>query len=316
MPHVTARAPGRIDFGGGWTDVPPYSEEQGGCVCNVAIARHCVVRLSPGRAPAPLAVASDGSLLQAALRRAGSPNLSVDLHTEFPVGAGLGGSSAAGVSLCGALATWRGEPIDRQMLAEKSRQLEVEDLGVAGGRQDHFAAAFGGALALSFGTETRVRRIALTPTVRAALERRCVVVYTGQSRISGDTIKAVLDAYRARQRGVIESLARMKRLAEEMCLALSAGDLDALGVLVAEHWTHQRSLHPAIPTPLIDTVLARASEAGALGGKALGASGGGCVIVITREDAVQRVRTIVEALAQPLPFTVDEQGFRATVEDE
>ena len=311
MQHLVARAPARIDFGGGWTDVPPYSDEQGGCVCNLAIARYSVVSLTA----APPAVDDGGTdeetaLARAALRRAGLPNVRMQLTTDFPVGAGLGGSSAAGVAMSGALAAWRGESIDRYALAEASRRLEIEDLGVPGGRQDHYAAAFGGALALWFGGETIVRRLGLRPDVRAALERRCVVVFTGQSRISGDTITAVLDAYRARERRVLIALARMKRLAEEMVSALEGSDVDALGQLVGEHWTHQRSLHPAIPTPLIDAILAKAATAGANGGKALGASGGGCVLVIAPDDGAERVRAVVESLAEPLAIRLDDRGFR------
>jgi D-glycero-alpha-D-manno-heptose-7-phosphate kinase len=186
----------------------------------------------------------------------------------------------------------------------------VEDLGVAGGRQDHYAAAFGGLLGLWFGGETRVRQLALSPDVRASLERRCVVVYTGQSRISGETITAVMDAYCARAPRVTQALSRMKQLAEDMVGALESGDVTALGYLVAEHWVHQRSLHPAIPTPLIDTILERATASGAIGGKALGASGGGCVLVVAPEDGAERVRGVVESLAEPLPLRIDEAGFR------
>ena len=313
MRYLIASAPTRIDFGGGWTDVPPYSDEQGGCVCNVAISRCSVVRLSASpndadEATTP-ALESDGALVRAALRRAEVRGVHLELTSDFPLGAGLGGSSAAGVAVSGALAAWRGDMLDQQALAEASRRLEVEDLGVAGGWQDHYAAAFGGALGLWFGGETRVQRIPLSPAVRNALERRCTIVYTGQSRISADTIRAVLDAYRERTRSVVDALARMKRLAADMIAPLEAGDLDALVALVGEHWAEQRSLHPAIPTPRIDAILARASAAGA-SGKALGASGGGCVLVIAPEDGAERVRMLVKSLAQPLAFRIDERGFR------
>jgi D-glycero-alpha-D-manno-heptose-7-phosphate kinase len=210
----------------------------------------------------------------------------------------------------GALAAWRGAPIDRAALAEQSRAIEVEDLGVPGGRQDHYAAAYGGALALSFGETTRVRRLPLSRALKASLERRCIVAYTGQSRISGDTITAVLGAYRARDRHVLHALERMKALAHAMADELSEAHIDALGELVWEHWQHQRSLHPSIPTPLIDTILERARAAGARGGKALGASGGGCVLVIAGEDTVDAVTAAVTSLAPHLvPVEIDEDGL-------
>jgi len=313
MTTLVARAPTRLDFGGGWTDVPPYSDEEGGFVCNVAIARYATVRVRPagtGESSVDTRRAADSALAEAAVRRAGISGISIEIASDFPLGAGLGGSSAAGVAVNGALCTWRGDAIDRAMLAEQSRAIEVEDLGVPGGRQDHYAAAYGGALALTFGDTTRVRRLSLSRTCKESLERRCIVVYTGQSRISGDTITAVVDAYRRRDRRVLDALHRMKALARAMADELCAEDLDALGQLVWEHWQHQRSLHPSIPTPLIDSILERARDAGAHGGKALGASGGGCVLVIAGDDNVDRVTTAVTELAPHIvPVEVDEAGL-------
>ncbi len=237
------------------------------------------------------------------------PNVQVHVEAEYPLGAGLGGSSAAGVVVLGALAAWRGEEITPDCLAEDSRRLEVEDLGIAGGRQDHYAAAMGGALGLWFGNETTARRIPLPDNVVDALNRRCVVAYTGQSRISSNTITAVMDAYRAREPRVLGCLDRMRDLAGQMVTALEAADVDVLGRLVGEHWIHQRALHPAIPTPLIDGALADAMKAGALGGKALGASGGGCVLAIAAEGREDDVRRALAAHAQPLSVRVSRRGF-------
>src|SRR5215212_858248 len=171
MQSLIARAPTRLDFGGGWTDVPPYSSEQGGCVCNVAITRHATARVRLARNGEPPAAPAEGrsgdhALALAALHRAGLPNINVVLTSDFPVGAGLGGSSAAGVAVLGALGKWRGESIEPAALAEKSRQLEVEDLGIPGGRQDHYAAAFGGALGLWLGGTATVRRLPLSRAMR------------------------------------------------------------------------------------------------------------------------------------------------------
>jgi D-glycero-alpha-D-manno-heptose-7-phosphate kinase len=310
---LIARAPTRLDFGGGWTDVPPYSDEQGGFVCNVAITRHATVRIRESESNASsidTQRAADSALAEAAVRRARIDGITVEITSDFPIGAGLGGSSAAGVAVNGALAVWRGASIDRTALAEQSRAIEVEDLGVPGGRQDHYAAAYGGALALTFADETFVRRLPITPSCISALERRCIVAYTGQSRISGDTITAVLGAYRARDTHVLRALGRMKALAHAMADELCEADVDELGELVWEHWQHQRSLHPSIPTPLIDAILERARAAGARGGKALGASGGGCVLVIAGDDNVDAVRAaVVELAPQLVDFRIDETGL-------
>ena len=322
--EIVARAPTRLDFGGGWTDVPPYCDEVGGQVCNVAIARHATVRLRPlaDGDDASGGRASDLRLAAASLRRAGlHDQVRAEVTSDFPVGAGLGGSSAAGVALAAAIAAWRGAltsdaPPDhatRDALAEWSRAVEVEDAGIAGGRQDHYAAAHGGALHLTFGAAAGARPavacpITLSDATAAALERRALVVYTGESRISGDTITAVLDAYRARTPRVVDALRRMGALAREMSDALAVGELDALGAQLAEHWTHQRALHPSITTPSIDAIMARAAQAGALGAKALGASGGGCVVVLAADGREAEVRNAIGELGTPLAFTIDREG--------
>jgi D-glycero-alpha-D-manno-heptose-7-phosphate kinase len=320
---VIARAPTRIDFGGGWTDVPPYPETEGGCVCNLAITRFASVRLRATASDARVDedVGGDeqegGPLVAAALRRAGLRGVHVSLHSDFPIGAGLGGSSAAGVALQGALAAWRREPadVDLAAIAEASRDVEVRDLGVPGGRQDHYAAAFGGALGLWFADRVELRRIPLSEETRAALEARMLLIYTGQSRISGDTITSVIDAYRARNGRVVSALARMKGLAGQMIEALGRGDLDTLGALVGEHWTHQRALHPAIATARIDAIMDRGRDAGAIGGKALGASGGGCVVLIAGDGAVDRVRAAVSPLGDEISFAVADAGLTIASRD-
>jgi D-glycero-alpha-D-manno-heptose-7-phosphate kinase len=199
--------------------------------------------------------------------------------------------------------------MDPTAIAELSRDIEISDLGIAGGRQDHYAAAYGGALGLRFSSRgVDVRVIPLSAKTRTELEHRCIVLYTGQSRISGETITAVLNSYRERDPNVLNALRQMRGLAERMADTLAAGDIDALASLVGEQWIHQRSLHPAIPTPTIDEVIARGTEAGAVGAKALGASGGGCVLLIARRDRVDQVCQAVEPLGEILSFSVDVDG--------
>ena len=308
---IVVRAPTRIDFGGGWTDVPPYAEEMGGYVCNIAIARYATVTVTQdtARAPTEDLMAADRAIGDAAARHFNVRSKRVSVRSDFPVGAGLGGSSAAGVAAVAALSLSQGEAMTPDAIAELSRKIETGDLGIAGGRQDHYAAAYGGALGLRFSARgVEVHRIPVDAATRANIERQCIVAYTGRSRISGDTIRAVIDAYRAREPGVLTALARMRDLAELTAMALGAGDLDAVGRLVSEQWSHQRSLHAAIPTPLIDGIIARAADAGALGAKALGASGGGCVLVIARADRVDKVRAVVGSHAQLLDFTLSMGG--------
>jgi len=307
---IITRAPTRIDFGGGWTDVPPYADEVGGFVCNLAIARYATVRVERGdRSDADATSAADRGIVDAAARRFRMRDAHISVAGDFPIGAGLGGSSAVGVAAVAALAAARGERMQPSAIAELSREIEISDLGIAGGRQDHYAAAYGGALGLRFGASgVVVRRIPINSSTRAELERRCVVIYTGQSRISSDTIEAVIGAYRAKDAHVLRALGKMRQNAESMVDALATSNVDTLGVLVREQWSYQRSLHPAIPTPLIDEIIERGMAAGAVGAKALGASGGGCVLLIAGTRRADDVRAAVAPLGEILPLAIDEHG--------
>lgn len=306
--EVIARAPTRIDLGGGWTDVPPYCDREGGFVCNVAIDLYSTATLSPATEAGPASSSEHAPLVRAALKRTGVTGVRVSLRNDFPLGAGLGGSSAASAALLAGLHTARGQDIDRVEIAEEGRRIEVEELGVAGGRQDHYAATHGGALALTFGSGVIVRRIPLSSATRKALVASATLVYTGESRISGDTITAVLGAYAARDSRVTGALNRMRELAMDMAMALESCDLHALGELVDEHWRHQRSLHPSIPTARIDEIIAQAEKAGALGGKAMGASGGGCVLLLSRPGRRDDIVAAVRPLGRILEFDVDQSG--------
>jgi D-glycero-alpha-D-manno-heptose-7-phosphate kinase len=308
---IVTRAPTRIDFGGGWTDVPPYCDEMGGFVCNLAISRYATVSVARGerRDTRNDSNAADLAIANAATRRFDVHDVTVSVRSDFPIGAGLGGSSAAGVATVAALAAACGETMTPTAIAELSREIEIGDLGIPGGRQDHYAAAYGGALGLRFSANhVDVQPIPLTAQVRAQIEERCTIVYTGQSRISGETINAVLGAYRQGVPRVLNALQHMRANAEQIAVALGAGDLDRIASLVSEQWAHQRSLHSAIPTPLIDEIISKARGAGALGAKALGASGGGCVLLIAGEGRSDDVRTVVASLGEVLPFTVATRG--------
>ena len=304
---LVVKAPTRLDLGGGWTDVPPYPEERGGFVCNIAIDKYATVKLETDYG-ASRPDMSQYPIVRAALAKAGFHARRVSVESDFPVGAGLGGSSAMGVALAAALHPDRLASSDRAWLAEWSRQLEVDELKIAGGRQDHYAAAFGGALGLTFGRETSVETIKLAPATVDALERRCLLAYTGESRISAVTINAVLNSYKQREPRVLDALSNMASLARQMQNALSTGDIDSLAALVNEHWTWQRSMHPAITTPLIDALQLAATSAGASGMKALGASGGGCVIVFASEQSVDAVARAISPLATLIAWRVDSRG--------
>ena len=128
------------------------------------------------------------------------------------------------------------------------------------------------------------------------------------------TISAVLDGYERRDPRIVEALDAMKALAYDMRTALHDGKVALLGQLVGEHWTHQRALHPGISTARIDAIQSSAHECGALGMKALGASGGGCVVIIAPADAVARIDAQIAPLAERLRWQVDQRGVTVTVQ--
>jgi D-glycero-alpha-D-manno-heptose-7-phosphate kinase len=300
---VVTRAPTRIDLGGGWTDVPPYCDREGGFVCNIAINRYATATIGVGETHE-----SEDGLVHAMVRRLELETAAVSLTSDFPVSAGLGGSSSATAALLVATAELRGVKWNRAEIAEAGRLFEVEELGIAGGRQDHYAATFGGALALSFGSGIEVRRLSLNAQAGADFVKRCVLIYTGESRISGDTITAVLGAYKAGEKRVVNALARMRELAKLMAGALERAEFDEVGRLMGEHWQHQRALHPSIPTARIDKIIERASGAGALGAKAMGASGGGCVLIIAPDSGAERIRAAIAPFGRMLDFGLDMDG--------
>lgn len=311
MKAFSIRAPTRIDFGGGWTDVPPYDVEEGGFVCNIAISRYATVHFEPTSGDEPELVVQregDRSLLAAVTRKYGIQGARISLTNDFPVAAGLGGSSAAGVAAIAASLQWLGQTASKAEIAEASRELEVKEMGIAGGRQDHYASAFGGALGLHFRKWVGVEPIPLSRETIDEIPRRCIVVYTGESRISGMTITAVMGAYRDNSTAVRGALMHMRELARESAVALGAGDLDRLGHLVGEQWKHQRSLDPAIPTPLIDRMIETAMTRGAIGCKALGASGGGCVLLIAASGREEDVRAAVRDMGTEIRYAVDTVG--------
>ena len=252
-----------------------------------------------------------GALLAAVAAVAGAPDA-----VSFGIFAVVTGLSFAVVLSCVALAAalaWQdGRELAPRALAEWSRSVEVEEMGIAGGRQDHYAAAFGGALGLTFSERVDIDAIPISDAFARTLERRCLLAYTGESRISGTTITAVLDAYRDRVPRVLHALEAMRSLALHMRSALGSEDIDMLATLVHEHWQHQRALHPAITTDRIDAIGVAADLAGAIGMKALGASGGGCVIVFTTDDDEGRVARAIAPMATLLPWHVARDGVMVT----
>ncbi|WP_309714465.1 hypothetical protein [Armatimonas sp.] len=284
--HIRAQAPVRLDFGGAWTDVDLYAQEFGGAVFNATINHYVTGEQN---------VTDEG--------------LQVRYGFELPTGSGLGTSAALNVCWFGLIG---GKTIpDQRKVAEQAYGLE-ELLGILGGRQDQYAAAFGGFNLLRFGggPNVEVEKVALAPETISALERRSVLVYTGTPRLSGNIHENVWGSFRAGRTETVAAFHGLREVGLAMPEALKSGDFSAFAALLAQNWEHQKNLDPSVSNTQIEKLFAVAQGAGALGGKACGAGGGGCLYFVTEEGTqVAVVNALVAAGARYIPFQFESEGL-------
>jgi D-glycero-alpha-D-manno-heptose-7-phosphate kinase len=325
-----AAAPVRLDFAGGWTDVPPFSTREGGVVVNAAIeltARVAVrlggrlIRLVAEDLGEELECADSGGLvldgrldlLKAALRMLPvQAACTITTRCDAPAGSGLGTSGAMDVALVAALALARAEPLTGREIAEQAWYLETVEAKIPGGKQDQFAAALGGFQRLTFrDPDVGLEPITLDPAFAAALERRTVLCYTGRSRVSGAMITRVMTAYEHGDPRVTGALRAMKDAAAAMAEALRAGDATGVAALLSENWKHQQLLDPGMCTPEMARLEGALQAAGALGGKAAGSGAGGSMFFVTGDDPAPAIAAARAAGATVLPLRWALAGVRA-----
>lgn len=285
--HSQAQAPVRIDFGGAWTDVDLYAQRFGGVVFNATL-NHYVT--------GEQIVTEEG--------------LQVRYGFALPTGSGLGTSAALNVCWFG-LIGGRGE-LDRRRIAEQAYGLEGL-LGILGGRQDQYAAAFGGFNLLRFGggAQVEVEPVALSPETIGALERRSVLVYTGTPRLSGSIHENVWGGFRAGRSETVAAFHGLREVGLALPEALQKGDFTEFAALLAQNWTCQKNLDPSVSNAQIDELFTIAESAGALGGKACGAGGGGCLYFVTEEGTQAAVtEALVAAGARHIPFQFESEGLK------
>lgn len=313
-----ASAPVRLDFAGGWTDVAPFPVRERGVVVNAAIElrAHAEVRLGGDRyllhsedlgqseelgGPGALAAGGGLDLLKAALRRSELGYCALHTRSDAPPGSGLGSSGALDVALTAALDAARGVHRAPRELAEEAFFLESVDAALPGGRQDQYAAAFGGFHKFTFerGTVT-VEPLEIDPGFAAELARRTVICYTGVSRVSSRTIERVTGAYERGDANVTAALRAMVDLAEEMAEALEASALRRVAHLLGDNWLEQQRLDAAMRTAGMAGLETTMAHAGSHGGKAAGAGAGGSMFFVV-EDPDRASRAAGEAGARVLP---------------
>ena len=304
-PAFRAAAPVRLDFAGGWTDVPPFSAREGGAVVTAAIRLFARAEVRLGGSGFHLisedlrdevhvrdsaGLISDGhlTLLKAGLRMLPVGACTLITRSDAPAGSGLGSSGALDVALVAALSAARGESPDPVDIAERACHLEAVEAGIPGGRQDQFASSHGGFLRLDFqDPDAEVRRLPLDPELADDLSRRTVLCYTSASRFSGDTIDRVMQAYQRGEPVVARALHGLRGVAESMETALVSGDMAEIGRLLSENWTHQQALDPRMRTDEMARLEQAVVGAGALGGKAAGSGAGGCMFFLTPDDPTE-----------------------------
>ncbi len=325
-----AAAPVRLDFAGGWTDVPPFSAREGGAVVNAAIGLAARAELQLGGSLIRLVAEDLGETVECADSRGLVLDGRLDFHKaalrmfpiqdtgtlttrcDAPPGSGLGTSGAMGVALVALLARARLEHPDARAIAEHAFRLEAVEVGNPGGRQDQYAAALGGFQALSFhDPDVGVEPITLDPAFAAALERQIVLCYTGRSRVSGEMIARVLGAYERSEPGVTGALRALRDLAPAMAQALRAADLGRVAALLSENWRCQQALDPGMRTDAMARLEQAVSGAGALGGKATGAGAGGSMFFVAPGNPAPVIAAARDAGATVLPVRWAAEGVRA-----
>jgi D-glycero-alpha-D-manno-heptose-7-phosphate kinase len=330
---ITAKAPTRIDLAGGWTDTPPYSTEKGGSVVNAAISLYMKVEVTLGRKGQEnnvvirsvdygttveadsidkLDLDGNADFPKAALKSLPTESpIEIVTSSDAPPGCGLGGSGALGVALTAALTTVRGENLTGTEIPERARDIEVEELKILGGKQDQYAGMFGGFRYMQFkDPHVEMLPLALLDTTIEKLRQNSVLAYTGQSRVSGDIHKNVVEAYRSGNAETLKALDAIKKAADEMKDALLGNDLEAFADLMNSNWEAQKALHPSITNEQIENAFTAARGKGAVAGKALGAGGGGCLYFYclpgTREEVEE---TLKHEGCLNLPFDFDFRGL-------
>jgi D-glycero-alpha-D-manno-heptose-7-phosphate kinase len=333
-----ARAPLRISFCGGGTDLAPYVNEHGGLVLNATIDRHAYATLQL-RDDRRISVRSldfktdlhfsvdepppfDGNLdlIKACLRRLSpdSPEeargLELYLETEAPPGSGLGASSALVVATIGALAEWRRLTLDKYEVARLAWEIERLDVGVPGGLQDQYAASFGGFNLIEFRSDrdALVNPLRIEPRILHELEYNMLLAYTGATRTSSRIIQSQIAGLTGKQRTVVEAMDHMKALTLEAKDALLTGRLEDFARLLHEEWEAKKSTSDSITTTAIDEMYAEARRLGALGGKVSGAGGGGFMFLFCPFDRKPAVSDRMRQLGgEILPMAFVKEGMQS-----
>jgi D-glycero-alpha-D-manno-heptose-7-phosphate kinase len=311
---LIARAPVRISFGGGGTDLPAYYTQFGGAVLSTAINRYIYTFISRGASDALQIISSDFrvfyrheagaefstdgelGLAKAILREfPDTDGLDVFLASQIPPGTGLGGSGAVAVSMITALAAWNGRSLSKIDIAEMACDIGLNKLKLPSGKQDEYGATMGGLNQIVFTKDgTTVQPVSGPPGVLDTMQRRLMLFFTGKSRNSEKILSSQSKASREQDPATLEKMHRIKALGYDMLQTVNEGRLDDFADLLHQSWLQKRGVNSDITNDQIDLAYQTARDKGALGGKITGAGGGGFLMLYCHEE---RQPAVTQALA-------------------
>jgi D-glycero-alpha-D-manno-heptose-7-phosphate kinase len=326
--RIISSAPTRIDLAGGTIDIwPLYLFHEGASTLNAAISlrAHAEIdaRLEGGiqlrsldtdrtvRATrwSDLDGTSDLPLLALLARHYRLENATLTTRGESPAGAGIAGSSALTIAMCGALARWTNAPQDAEHLLQVAMNVECQTIRVPTGVQDYRPALYGGIAAIELGV-AGIRRVALDVDPQE-LERRIVLAYTGAPRNSGTNNWDITKRHTDGDRHLFDCFERIRDTAFAMRTSLERGDWDEVGRQIAIEWDNRKRLAPGVTTPTIDDLIARAKAAGATAAKVCGAGGGGCLFCYGPPAARPAIADQLAAGgARLLDYHIETEGLR------
>jgi D-glycero-alpha-D-manno-heptose-7-phosphate kinase len=324
--RISASAPTRIDLAGGTIDIwPLYLFHPGAQTLHVAISlrAHAWIERRPDDRIELISEDTDRMvnlpadqlrddptlpLLGRLVHRFGAHGLRLTTRGESPAGAGIAGSSALNIAICGALAHFQHDDLDPESLMDVAKDVEAQVIGVPTGLQDYRPAMYGGIAALELEAGRPIR-VPLDVDPRE-LEQRLVLSYTGEPRNSGTNNWDITKRHIDGDRHVFDCFERIRDTAAQMREALVQGNWEAAARCLATEWDNRKRLAPGVTTPSIDALIARALAAGAQGAKVCGAGGGGCLVCMARPDKVAAVReALADGGASVLDFGIETTGL-------
>jgi len=331
MMKIRARAPLRVSYAGGGTDVPPYPNLMGGVVLSSTVQNYAYCSITP-RSDGKVTVSREdqdshfgpdnlktlkGSgeveFVQAVASRFGiDQGFDASLRYDALPGTGLGSSSALCVSLVGAFREWKGNSMTDYDIANLAYEIERKDVGIPGGMQDQYASTFGGFNLIEFKKEaTIVNALRIKREILNELEYNSLLCYTGTTRRSGGILQRQIESYEHRNPAVMLALERMKELTLQMKDFLVTGNLVEFAELLNSEWELKKQLDQAISTEDVEKLLDGARKNGAIGAKLLGAGGGGFLFLYCEPGKQVQVQKAVELLGgRAFPVRFDEDGLQ------